>query len=133
MDAAFERPFVAPGLGEHRARGRHMVFAARVGRAGERDLLVAQAQAVGRAAFDKRHGLQRLDRRARIDRALGVAEDHDDAAIRVDDRAGAAVGGFNPLSARGLDDHRVRHHSSPRGGRIANAIAKERRARQSKR
>ena len=53
--------------------------------------------------------LQRLDRRARIDRPLGVAEGHDDAAIRIDDRARAAMGGFNPIAARGLDDHRVRH------------------------
>ena len=52
-------------------------------------------------------------------------------AIRIDDRAGAAMGGFDPFAARDLDDHRIRHRFSSLAGAGTNAIAKERRARQS--
>ena len=109
MSAAFERPFIVSGFGEHCARGRDMVLASRVRRAAERNLLVAQTDAVRGAAFDQRQGLQRLDGGARIDRLLGVAKGHHHPAVRIDDRAGAAMGGFDPFAARGLDDHRIGH------------------------
>ena len=94
MRAAFERPFIVSRFGEHRARGRDMVLASRVGRAAERNLLVAQTQAVRSAACDERQGLQRLDGGARINRPLGVAKGHHHPAVRIDDRAGPAMGGF---------------------------------------
>ena len=78
-------------------------------RAGERNLLVAQTKAVRGAAFDERQGLHRLDRGARINRPLGVAEGHHHPAVRIDDRAGAAMGGFDEGAARDLDDHRIHH------------------------
>ena len=54
MRAAFERPFIVSRFAEHRARGRDMVLTSRVGCAAERDLLVAQTEAVRSAAYDKR-------------------------------------------------------------------------------
>ncbi len=68
MRAAFERPFIVSRFGEHRARGRDMVLASRVRGAAERNLLVAETQAIRGAACDKRQGLQRLDGGARINR-----------------------------------------------------------------
>ena len=109
MSAAFERPFVESRFGEHRARGRDMVLAARVRRAAERNLLVAQTQAVRSAACDERQGLQRLDGGARINRPIGVAKGHHHPAVRIDDRARPAMGGFDEVAARGLDDHWIGH------------------------
>ena len=118
MRAAFERPFIVARFGEHRARGRDMVLASRVRRAAERNLLVAQTQAIRGAAFDKRQGLQRLDGGARINRSLGVAKGHHHPAVRIDDRAGSAMGGFDEVAARGLDDHRIGHRSLASGQRF---------------
>ena len=109
MDAAFENPLVEAGLGEHRARRRDMVLTARMRCAGKRNLLVAEPQAVSGAAFDERESLQRLDGRARIDRPRCVAERHHNAAVRIDDRARAPMGGFDPFAAGGLHDYRIRH------------------------
>ena len=86
-----------------------MVLASGMRRAGERNLLVAQTQPIGGAALDERQGLQRLDGGARIDRPVRVAKGHNHPAVGIDDRAGPAVGGFDPFSARGLDDHRIGH------------------------
>ena len=109
MRAAFERPFIVSRFGEHRARGRDMILAARVRRAAERNLLVAQTQAVRSAARDERQGLQRLDGGARINRSIGVAKGHHHPAVRIDDRARPAMGRFNEVAARGLDNHWVGH------------------------
>ena len=109
MRAAFERAFVISGFGEHRAHRRDMGLAAGVRGAGKRDLVVAEAEAIGGAAFDERQGLQGLDGGARINRPLGVAERQNHPAVGIDDRARAAMGGFDPIAARGLDGHRIRH------------------------
>ena len=109
MCAAFERPFIVSRFREHRARGRDMVLASRVGRAAERNLLVAQTEPIRSAACDERQGLQRLDGGARINRSIGVAKGHHHPAVRIDDRARPAMGGFDEVAAHGLDDHRVGH------------------------
>ncbi len=116
MRAAFERALVAPRLGEHRLRQRDMLVLAGVGGAGERNLPVAQAQPVGGAALDERQGLERLDRRARIDRSLDVAEGERDCAIRIDDRARPAMGGFDPPATKDFDHNRVGHGQAPAVG-----------------
>ena len=109
MRAAFERAFIVSRFGEHRARGRDMVLASRVRRAAERNLLVAETQAVRGAACDKRQSLERLDGGARINRPIGVAKGHHHPAIRIDDRAGPAMGGFDERAAHSLDDHGIGH------------------------
>ena len=113
MRATFERPLITSCLGEHRAHGRDMIVASRVRRAGERNLLVAQAQAVGSAAFDERQGLQRLDGGAGINRPLCVAEGDHNSAVRIDDRAHSAMSGFNQGASQDLDDHGIGHVRSP--------------------
>src|ERR1700722_4745135 len=109
MRAAFEHPFIVSRFGEHIAHGRDMLLAARVRRAGERNFLVAQTEAVRSAARDERQGLQRLDGGARINRSIGVAKGHHHPAVRIDDRARPPVEGFNEVAARGLDNHWVGH------------------------
>src|SRR6185437_14306076 len=103
MRAAFERALIVPRLGEHGARGRDMVLTSRMRRAAERNLLVAEPKAVRGAARDKRQSLERLDGRARINRPIDVAEGHHHPALRIDDRAGSAMGGFDKAAARSLD------------------------------
>ena len=76
--SASARRIAAPQRRARRApasapRSRHGRLAAVRG-AGQRQLLRAEAVAVGRAALDQRQRLQRLDRRARIDRPLDVAQ-----------------------------------------------------------
>ncbi len=116
MRAAFERTFIMIRFGEHRAGGREMVFAARMGGAAERNLLVAQTEPCRSAAGDERQGLKRLDCGAGINRSIGVAKGHRHSAVRIDDRAGSAMGGFDEGAAHRLDDHRIVHHDpSPRG------------------
>ena len=109
MSAAFEHPFIVSRFGEHIARGRDMLLASRVRRAGERNFLVAQTEAVRSAARDERQGLQRLDGGARINRPIGVAKSHHHPAVRIDDSAGPAMSGFNERAARSLDDHGIGH------------------------
>ena len=111
--AAFEHAFVASRLGEHRAGQRDMRLLARMRGAGERDLLVAEAEAVGGAALDQRQGLQRLDRRTRIDGPVDVAEGEHHPPVRVDHGARPAMGGFDPLAAQDFDDDRIGHRSAP--------------------
>ena len=109
MRAAFERVFIMIHFGEHRARSREMVLASRVGGAAERDLLVAQTEPIRSAAGDKGQGLERLDGGAGINRSIGVAKGQHHSAVRIDDRAGSAMGGFDEGAARRLDDHWIRH------------------------
>ena len=117
MRAAFKRAFVVSSFREHPARSRH-VLASRVRRAAERNLLVAETQAVRGAACDERQGLQRLDGGARINRLLGVAKGHHHPAVRIDDRAGPAMGGFDPVAAHRLDDHGIGHIFSRRENKL---------------
>jgi hypothetical protein len=45
----------------------------------------------------------------RINRVLGVAKGHHHPVVRTDDRAGPAMGGFDPIAARDLDDRGIGH------------------------
>ena len=57
----------------------------------------------------QRQRLKRLDRRARKDRALDVAERECQRAAGIDDRAGAAMARFDQRAARDFDDDRIGH------------------------
>ncbi len=77
--------------------------------AGQRQLLRAEAVAIGSAAFDQRQRLQRLHRRARIDRPLDVAERQHAAAVGVDHRDRAGVPAFDQRAAQDLDQDGITH------------------------
>ena len=77
--------------------------------AGQRQLLGAEAVAVGGAGFDQRQRLHRLDRRARIDRPLDVAQRQHRAAVGVDHRDRAAMPAFDQRAAQDLDQNRITH------------------------
>jgi hypothetical protein len=83
--AAFERADVEPGLGEHALDHLDVRRLAVVRRAGDRELLVVEVEAIGGAAFDQRDRLQQLDGGARKDRAIDVAERDQALAVGVED------------------------------------------------
>jgi hypothetical protein len=93
MHAAPQGGRVEADMREHPLHGLDMTGLASVGGAGHCELLVSQI--VGRSRLHHRQRLQRLDRRAREDRTLDIADCHDGAAIRVDDGSGAAVAAFH--------------------------------------
>ena len=102
MGTAFQSLGVEPELGQHGAGGRDMVRLATMGGTGERDLGRAEAEALGSTALDNRQALQRLDRRARIDRVLDVASRADHSATRPDNCVGAMMAAFDKTAP----DHR---------------------------
>ena len=73
--------------------------------AGQRQFLVGQLQRVGRAAGHQRQRLQHLDRRARKDRAVDVAQRGVQRAVSVDDGHRAAVGRLDDAATPGLHQH----------------------------
>ena len=91
MRAAGEIALVEPGLGQQASHRRDMHTIAAMGGAGDRKLLIAEPERIGRPALDQRNGLQRLDRRAREHRALDIAEREHEPAVRVGDRDRAGM------------------------------------------
>ena len=76
MRAAFERRLVQPALASIARRQLDMRRLARMRGAGQRQFLVAEAVGIGRAAFDQRQRLDRLDRRAREHRLVDRRSQH---------------------------------------------------------
>ena len=105
--AALERADVEPGLGEHPLDDGDVRRLAVVRCAGDRELLVVEAQAVGGAALDQRDRLQQLDGRARKDRAIDVAERDQPLAVGVEHGDGAAMRRLARVAAHRLDEDRV--------------------------
>jgi hypothetical protein len=91
----------------------HSRVLAVVRRAGECELGGVQAELLGCAAGDQRQRLQQLDRRARKDRPIDVAECEDDAAVGIEDRDRASVCRFGRAAAQGFDEDGVRHVRKP--------------------
>ena len=69
----------------------------------------AEAEAIGRAGLDQRQRLQRLHRRARIDRPVDVAQAQRQRPRRRGDRDGAAVPALDQRPARHLDEDGIGH------------------------
>ena len=80
---------------------------AAVGSAGQRNLGVAELEAIRGARLDEGQSLQRLDSRARIHGALDVSPRVHAAAAGVDDGDGAAVETFHHVASRDLDENRI--------------------------
>jgi hypothetical protein len=112
VHAAFEAGGVAAGLGQHGGGDRHVFRLARMGGAGERDLLVGQAVSLRDAALDQGQGLDGLHGGARKDVALHVPEGQDRAAVGIDDGHAAAMAGFDQIAARDVDEERIIHEGS---------------------
>ena len=102
---------VEPGRPQHALDAGDMRRLAAVRRAGERELLVAEAVAVGAARLDQHQRLQRLDGRARKDRRRDVAERQHGRAVGVDHRHGAAVAALDQVAARHFDQDRIGHRA----------------------
>jgi len=97
------------GPGQHACGVLGMAHLPRMGCAGERDLVVGQAEPVGGTRLDERQRLDRLHRRAREDGRVDVAERQHDGAVRVDDRDRAAMARFDDVAAHRLDKNGVGH------------------------
>jgi hypothetical protein len=107
MRAAFEHLLVEAGPGQRRRGDADVLGFAIVRGAGQRQGFVGQFEAIGSAALDQRQCLQQLDRRAREDRPIDVAERGEEAAIGIDDRHRTAVEGLDRVAAPGLDQHGI--------------------------
>ncbi len=105
MSAAFEVAFAEPDRLQPGTHRLDMALLAIVRGAGERDVLVAQAEAFDGAALDEGHRLDRLVGRAWQDRRIDVAPRRDDRAVRLDDRGGTLVPALDQRPARDLDDN----------------------------
>jgi hypothetical protein len=116
MRAAFERPSVQSGPLQHGTRQRHMRRFARMGGAGERQFLFAEAECIGRTALHQRQRLDRLHRRAREDRPVDIAERGMHLAVGIEDGDGSAMPALHPAAARHLDQNRI-VHARPRNAR----------------
>ena len=112
MGAAFQVALGQPRFLKHALRHQHMGRLAAMGGAGERDLARREAERIGRAGFDQRQRLERLDRRARIDRVLDMAGRRQHVARGIDHRKGAAVPAFDRGAAGDFDKDRVGHDHS---------------------
>ena len=112
VGAALERACVEAGLGEHARDHGDVLGLAVVRRAGDRELLVVELEALRGAALDQRNRLQHLDRRARKDQPLDVAERDDPMAVGVDDDDRAAMRRFARVASRRLDQDRVHARSA---------------------
>ena len=110
--------------------------------AGDRELLVVEAEPVGGAALDQRHRLQHLDGRARKDRPLDVAERRPAAPSASTHRDRAAMRRLARAAAHRLDEDRigravcshganVRRRSRRRARRAGDSVARAARRRQS--
>ena len=94
---------------QHRGSQGRVPLGAGVRAARERDLGGTEAEVVGGATFDQRHGLQRLNRRARIDGRCDVAQRQRERARRCSDRDRAAVPALDQLAARHFDENGICH------------------------
>ena len=119
VGAAGERAGVEPGRAQHALDAGDMRRLAAVRRAGERELLVAEAVAVGAARLDQHQRLQRLDGRAGKHRRRDVAERQHGRAVGVDHRHGAAVAALDQVAARHFDQDRIGHRRLRRNPVVA--------------
>ena len=74
MRAATQRIGIEPRAVEHGGGKMRVPLGAGVRAAGERNLRRPEAEAISRARLDQRQRLQRLHRRARIDRPVDIAQ-----------------------------------------------------------
>jgi len=106
MGAAFERALVEA---EARQPGPHHVDVHRLAAvrgAGQRQLGLAHAEALGRAALQQHQRLQGLDRRAREDRPVVLAQGLAQRAGGIGDGVADPVAALDPLAAAHQDANR---------------------------
>ena len=110
MRTAFEIAVAQADLREPRPHRLDMPGLAVMRGAGERDMLVAEAKFLDRAAFDEGHRLDRLVGRAWQDAGVDVAPRGDDGAVRFHHGGGAFVPALDHGTAGDFDDDRTFAH-----------------------
>ena len=116
---ASKQRLVHSGLATHRF---DMDRVAAMGRASNRELLVAKAEGVCGPAFDEWDRLQHLNCRAGKHRALDVAQCQQAASIRVRDGDGAAVPALDERAAHYLDENRIIVRHQVLGGSVLHDL-----------
>ena len=78
-----------------------------VGRTGQGDLVVAYGKRTGRAGFDQRQRLQRLECRTCKYRSLNIAPGGNQSTAMVDDGGRASMHAFDKRAATDFNQHRI--------------------------
>ena len=120
LSAAFEVLHTEPQPSEPGGDRVHVERFAAVRAGGQRDLGRAEREMVGGPGLDERNGLERLDRRARVDRGLDVPPTPRYRAVDTDDRRRPPVSTFHHVTPNDFDENGIGSHC----GRYARARAK---------
>ncbi len=91
----------------------HMIRLAAMRGAGQRQLRGTDPERVGGTALDQGQGLEGLDRRARVDGLVDVAQGQQHATVRIGHARPHPMPAFDPLAAPHLDCNRCRRHLPP--------------------
>src|SRR5690606_32944420 len=109
MRPAFKRALVEPRPLQH-GRGKLRMFRfARMRRARQRDLAIAETERVGSPAFHEWQRLYRLDGRARKDRPFDIADRKHQLSGCIADRDCPAMPAFDRVAAKYFHQDRIAH------------------------
>src|SRR5690606_14903711 len=86
-----------------------MAFGTAMGCASQRNFRITEAETIGCAGFDCGQALDRLDRRAWIDRPVDRTDSEHEPSVWPRDSKRAAMAAFNAVATQHLDEDRVRH------------------------
>ena len=120
MGAALEGARIEADLAEQPLHHGHVAGLAAVRGARDGELLVAEVEALGGAAFHEGDRLQGLHGRAREDRPQHIADGGDHAAIGIADGDGAAVRRFENAAACGFGEDGVEGQGFAHGSTVAS-------------
>lgn len=95
-----------------------------MGGAGERQLVLGEAETVRRSTFDEGQRLDDLDRGTRKNGPIDIAEHKNLSPVGIEHRERAPVHGFHDLTPRYLDQDCFSHRASPFGGSFAQPCAR---------
>ena len=110
MRPAFERRLIETRLAQHRAGKLDMFGFAIVRGAGKREFLIAEAESIGRTAFDQRKRLDHLHSRTWEDRPSDIADLDNRLAARVEYSDRTAMHALDEAAADDFDKHGICHN-----------------------
>ena len=111
MGTAFQIALAQADACQPGAHGLDMAWLAAMRSTGQRDVLVAQSEALDGTALDKGHGLDRLVGGARQDWRVDIAPGRNDRPVGFHHGRDALVPAFDDGSARDFDDDNAPAHA----------------------
>jgi len=109
LRAAFQRAFVKPGGIQHGGGKGDVTGFAAMGCLRQGQFTLAIAEPVGRAAFDQRQRLDRLDGGTRKNRLLDIAECEEGPAVGAKNGNRAAMAAFHAVATHYFDEDGIGH------------------------